>query len=353
MIDDLETLVSDCIHVEELLHRNGAQVIHGTLLRESDEAFRTIAERLEPSGLVPLLTEESGHVELQVRMLAPVKKARPWVNLVLFLTTICTTITAGAILAGTNPFTDPKNLLFGVPFSFALLLILGSHEFGHYFACKSQGIQATLPYFIPVPPPFFLLGTFGAVIRIKGPIRDKKGLLRVGAAGPIVGFLVAIPIVIIGLRLSDFTPLSRMQGHMFLGNSVIFWGLTKLLTQSPPFGYDLSLHPVAFAGWVGMFITALNLLPIGQLDGGHISYAMFGRRSKWIAVPFLAAMVVLGIYWRGWHVWVILVLVLVKVKHPPPLNDVTPLDDSHKIISVISWLIFALTFVPIPFRICG
>jgi len=350
-MNDLTALVSDCITIEELFERKGTPVIRGTLLMSSDRAFKTLTSRLKPLHLFPILREKNEKVELQIREILEQKTRKPWINFVLFATTILTTILAGSFLSGANPFSNPKNLILGVPFSLALLLILGSHELGHYFACKSRGIQATLPYFIPVPPPIFPLGTFGAIIRIKAHIQDKKGLIEVGAAGPIIGFIFAVPIAILGLLLSSFQPIiPETPQILILGNSLIFWALTELFTN-PPTGYGLSLHPIAFAGWVGMFITALNLLPVGQLDGGHISYALLGKKSKFVAWPLIGIMAILGIYWLGWLVWAMLILLLLGIKHPPPLDDITPLDKTHKIIGYLSLFIFIITFVPVPFQI--
>ena len=380
MIDNLEALVSDCIQVDELFYQDGFPIIRGRLLMEASKVFEIICERLKPFNLIPILRilrsprrmrgarddirdkdgkscqcgepRQSGEVELQVRAFFQSQPTRVWLNCVLLLVTICSTILAGSFLAGVDPFIDIKNLLKGIPFSITLLLILGAHEFGHYFACKLQGIQATLPYFIPAPPPIFPLGTFGAVIRIKSPIKDKKSLVKIGAMGPIIGFCVAIPIVIIGLKLSKFALLSPTSEHIFLGNSIVFWALTNLFTNSPPIGYDLSLHPVAFAGWVGMFVTAINLLPVGQLDGGHISYALLGNNFKFITFPIIGIMILCGLFfWPGWLFWAILIVAFIGLRHPPPLNDITPLDRQHKFIGIGSMFIFIITFVPIPFKV--
>ena len=229
-------------------------------------------------------------------------------------------------------------------------MILAAHELGHYFACKSNGIKATLPYFIPMPPPFFLLGTFGAVIRINSPIPNKSSLIKIGAAGPIAGFIVALPIVIIGIKLSRYELLSTLKGGLTLGNSIIFLGLTKLFAPPlPGIGYDLALHPIAFAGWVGMFVTAMNLLPVGQLDGGHINYAALGSKARLVSLPFIAIMAVLGIYWPGWLVWALLNVIIIGIRHPPVLNDITGLSKAEKYTALICLIIFILTFVPIPF----
>ncbi len=348
---DIEALVSDCIAIEEHIEDKGIPVIRGTLLIDSEQAFKIIAERLKPFNLTPLLIKKNKKVEFRIREVPKQKPSKSWINLVLFIATIFTTIVAGSFLAGANPFNIPKDLLLGIPFSIALLLIIGSHELGHYFACKRRGIRATLPYFLPAPPPF-PIGTFGAIIKIKAPIQDKKGLIEVGAAGPIIGFILAIPITIIGLQLSSIQPTiaEAMTNRILLGNSLMFWALSELFTNVPV-GYDLSLHPVAFAGWVGMLITALNLIPIGQLDGGHISYALLGKKAKFIAWPFIGLMVFLGTYWMGWIIWAIFILVLIGIKHPPPLDDVTPLDTPHKIMGYVSLFIFTIAFTPVPFKI--
>ncbi|MDI6839978.1 MAG: site-2 protease family protein [bacterium] len=350
-MDDIESLVSDCINVEEHSYRNGIPVICGTLLIEAEQAFKLISDRLKGFNLLPVFRKKEGKIELRIVELPKIREEKRWVNLVLLIATVITTVFAGSFLSGVNPFENLKYISYGIPFSFTLLLILGSHELGHYFACRHRNISATLPYFIPVPPPIFPLGTFGAIIRIKAPISDKKGLVEVGAAGPVTGFIMAIPITIIGLKLSKFIPASQIKGAIFLGNSLLFWTLTKLFASHPPIGYELSLHPIAFSGWVGMFVTAINLLPLGQLDGGHISYALLGERVKFIPWIMIGLMLALGIYWPGWWMWSILILVIIGIKHPPPLNSITQLDLQHRIIGVIALFIFVITFIPVPFRV--
>jgi len=360
-ISQIESLVSDCIRIDRHETTLRFLIFYGTLLRESKEAFETIKDRLKPLELVPFLRKSGEGVELRVASLRKVARGKPIINFVLFLTTILTTTLAGSILAKGNLPLNLGELLLGIPFSFTLLLILGSHELGHYFACKRLGIEATLPFFIPVPPPF-LLGTFGAVIRIKSPIEDKRGLVEVGAAGPIIGFIIAIPITIIGLKLSSLVPVAEVAGKagiFTLGDSLIFSLLTKAFVKIPPGDYTLLLHPVAFSGWVGLFITALNLLPVSQLDGGHIAYALFGKLHSRIGLGTVGILLILGIVgiyaprggWVGFLIWVIVISLIIGIRHPPPLNDITPLDIKHKIIGWISIFILVLTFVPVPFRI--
>lgn len=315
-------------------------------------SFALLKKRIIEFNLLPIFTKSrDGRTILTLHEWHPPKKSNTWINLVLFITTVFTTLWVGGMLARPDEFTFPGGLIYGIPFSFTLLVILGSHEFGHYFACKIRGINATLPYFIPVPPPS-PLGTFGAVIRIKSPIDDKNALIEVGAAGPLVGLIIAIPAMIIGLILSEIVPMSYVEEGITLklGNSILTLILTNVFFKEPIEGV-LLFHPVAWAAWIGMFVTAVNLLPVGQLDGGHISFAMFSKRHKMIGWIFIAILLVLGIvYWPGFIVWAVLVSIL-GVRHPPPLNMVEPLDKKHKIIGIISIVAFAITFVPAPFTL--
>lgn len=347
-MDELENLLTDFISIEESLYQEGMFVFYGTLLQDGRKAFDTIGNRLNPLNLMPVLRKRGTQVELRIVPAPSVPKNKIWLNLVLFVATLITTIFAGSFLAGANPLEDPGLMISGIPFSLSLLLILGTHEFGHYFACKANGISATLPYFIPFPGS--PIGTFGAVIRIKSPIQDKNRLVEVGASGPICGFIFAIVISIIGLKLSKVVPFQ--EGQISMGNSLIFWFLSKLFAQAPPPGYDIFLHPVAFAGWVGMFVTAANLLPLGQLDGGHISYAFVENKTKFIAYPIIAILAFLGIFWPGWLLLMVIVVLGIRLKHPPPLNNVSPLDLKHKIIGISALIVFVLAFIPVPFNVC-
>jgi membrane-associated protease RseP (regulator of RpoE activity) len=214
---------------------------------------------------------------------------------------------------------------------------------------RKEGVAVSLPYFIPVPPPFFL-GTFGAIIRIKSPIEDKGSLVKVGSIGPILGFFLAIPITVIGLKLSPTSPSPPSSG-LFLGNSFIFWILTETVIKVPD-SYSVSLHPIAFAGWVGFFITAINLLPVGQLDGGHISYGLFGRKAKVVGIGVVVLMVCLATLWLGWLVWASLALGVIGIKHPPPINDIKKIGKKEKILGGLGFLILGLCFTPMPFKIC-
>ncbi len=237
----------------------------------------------------------------------------------------------------------------GFLFSVFLLLILGTHEFGHYWASRRNNVKASLPFFIPAPP-IFIAGTFGAFIQIKELIPNRRALMEIGAAGPIAGFIVAVPVLILGLFLSETTAADPIYGISF-GSSILLAGLSKLILGVTPLSTEINiqLHPIAFAGWIGMFVTALNLLPIGQLDGGHIMYALFKVRYNFFAKLFFILLFPLGYFWHGWLFWAFMIA-LVGFR-PAPLIDESILPDrKHKIIGYVSIIIFLLTFIPVPFE---
>lgn len=270
---------------------------------------------------------------------------------VLFLATIITTVVAGALYQGADILGHPATLVAGIPFSASLILILGTHELGHYAASRRHGVSTTLPVFIPGPPIPPMIGTFGAVIRIKSPITTKSALVDIGAAGPLSGFVVAIVVTAIGLKFSTVMPVPSVTGALGLGSSLIFKLITYLTVGTTPPGYDVMLHPVAFAGWIGMFVTAMNLLPIGQLDGGHIVYALIGRRHRSFSIAMIAVLVALGFYsWTGWFVWAALIS-FIGMWHPPIEDQDAPMDARHRATTVAAIAVFVLTFMPTPFYI--
>ena len=272
------------------------------------------------------------------------------VPLILFILTVFTTIIAGALQKGVNPFQEPLRLIEGIPFSLTLLTILLTHELGHFFASRTHGVQASLPYFIPAPPPF-LAGTFGAVIKTRSPIMDKRALLDIGAIGPLAGFLTSIVVTVIGLNFSTIITIPEEKEVLGLGSSLIFSILSYLVIGPVPEGQDILLNPIAFAGWIGFFITSLNLLPIGQLDGGHIIYAVFGKWHRLISITMIVTLTVFGIFtWQGWLFWAILVTLL-GIKHPPLMEGQIALDRKRKIIGWLSLAVFVLTFIPLPIAI--
>ncbi len=290
---------------------------------------------------------------------------------ILFLLTAATTLFAGAIMRGGSPLRDPSALWRGLPFSFTLMTILLTHEMGHYITSRRHGVRATLPYFIPAPPVPFLIGTFGAFIRMKSPILRKQPLLLIAASGPIVGFLASVVAIWVGLRWSvvvDVKPPSGfnvgaplllrlvspwlVDGHGISGgilSTSVLHTVGLILPDGEGIPRLLSLHPVAFAGWIGLFVTSLNLIPIGQLDGGHVMYAIAGERQRAISIAMVAALIFLGmIGWPGWYLWAFLTAVL-GLRHPPILDPERRLDRPHRLIGWATFLIFLLTFIPEPF----
>jgi len=250
-------------------------------------------------------------------------------------------------MEGVNPLKNPLLIFKGIPFSVTLMLILGIHELGHFTFARKHNVDATLPYFIPAPT---FIGTFGAFIKMRSPIRKRLALVEIGAAGPIAGFIVALPALFIGISMSDIVEKTGEVG-MRLGDSLITKIATLIIYPGLSNNMELLLHPVGFAAWIGMLVTMLNLLPIGQLDGGHISYALLGKWSSKVAWGALAVCVVLGAFSLNWLIWALLVFLLIRVKHPPILDDYTPLTGRELIIGVIALLIFILTFIPIPFHV--
>ena len=254
------------------------------------------------------------------------------------------------VLLGSTLFTT--YLAGGKLYALSLFLILGAHEFGHYFAGVRNGVRTTLPLFIPAPPGLFLLGTFGAMIAIKDPIPNRRVLMEIGAAGPIAGFIVAVPILIIGLFLSEIVVPTGQSGFSF-GSSIIMIVLSKAILGVTPLSVDfnIQLHPIALAGWVGLFVTAINLFPIGQLDGGHILYALIGKKSQIWAKFFFVFLLSLVYFWPNWGVWAILLLVLTRFKSAPLDDDEVLLKRIHKRAGYAAIIIFFLTFIPIPIEL--
>ncbi len=273
--------------------------------------------------------------------LSPVKK-NWWLFYILLITTLVTTI-----LAGGRQY-EAFSLREGLLFSISLLLILGAHEFGHYWASTKNGVQSTLPYFIPAPP-IFIAGTFGAFIQIKQRIPNRMVLLEIGAAGPIAGFVIALPMLMVGLHLSSVSPAIGTGGISYGSSFILNICSEYILGVDPSSPYiNIHLHPIAFAGWIGMLITALNLMPVGQLDGGHIIYAIAPGKHNAIGKIFFAGLFPLGYFWPGWFFWAAMIA-LMGFKTAPLKEDVGKLRATHIVLGFISMIIFILTFIPIPF----
>lgn len=282
-----------------------------------------------------------------------IPRRRPWLNVLLVVATLITTTAAGAAHQGVNVLEDPRRWAVGLPYGIGLMLVLGVHEMGHYLAARHHRISASLPYFIPIP---FSLGTFGAFISMSGTMRTRRQLFDVGVAGPLAGLAVAIPALVIGLQWSRVLPVEAGMGGP-LGHgvdvhaSILLALISKLAIGDAMLrGHYLVLHPLAFAGWLGVMITALNLLPVGQLDGGHVAHALLGKaRGDWIGKFALVAMVLLGLLvWSGLLFWALLILLIGGTKGAEPQDDTTPLDGRRRALAFATFALLALIIVPFP-----
>ncbi len=275
-------------------------------------------------------------------------KKFPFLHLILFVLTLLSTLTVGAIQTGVDILKEPDKIYKGLPFALTLIIILLSHELSHYFTSKRHGVKATLPYFIPAPT---IIGTFGAFIKMKSPIVTRKALIDIGASGPIAGFILSVVATIAGLGMSEVVSIEQTKGSLGLGDSILFSFLSRVILGVTPAEHDILLNPVAFAGWIGLFVTSINLIPVGQLDGGHIAYALFGERQLRLSFILVMLMGLLGLLlWEGWFVWAILLLIL-GLRHPPVIHWEMPLDSKRRFVGVLAFLIFILTFIPVPFMI--
>jgi len=287
-------------------------------------------------------------------------RERYWLHVVLLAATILTTTIVGGEhwLAfksdfGTReiPTTPAMFLLRGLWYALTVLAILGAHELGHYLACRYYRISATLPYFLPIPFP--LTGTAGAFIRIRQPIVSKASLFDIGVAGPFAGFLIAVPALLIGMTLSTLVPLPPDFSGLELGEPLLLKAAEWLVFGSVPDELSVNLHPMAFAAWFGLLATALNLFPIGQFDGGHISYAVFGPRALYVTIATVAIAVGLCFYSSSWIVWTALAVGLLTRfgwRHPPTWDDHVPLDRTRRWVALGALLVFLLCFTPVPIQ---
>jgi membrane-associated protease RseP (regulator of RpoE activity) len=260
---------------------------------------------------------------------------RDWLHVLLFVLTIGST-----------------TLRWGWAYSATIIAILGCHELGHYIACRHYDVDASLPFFLPPPPQLTLSGTLGAFIRIREPIRYKRWLFDIGIAGPIAGFVIAVPALFIGIALSHFEPFRAAQG-VLLGDPLLVKFFSWLIWGTAPDSEILVLHPIGLGAWFGLLVTALNLFPIGQLDGGHISYTVFGKRSTSVTLAMIVVAIALSYRSATWIVWTIVVTAMLfafGVNHPPVLDEDVPLDGSRKLLAVFALVMFALCFTPVPIQ---
>lgn len=387
-IETLTSLVARVFQIEDVtsgdLQRGFIARYRGKLKENEHEdsaaLYDRLAESLEPHRLTPLFrVEDDRHVIVLIPAKASGDTGNPSTNIILFVLTVLSVMLAGAQPEGPIPSDTwgqilalAKSIFTGWPFALSLLGILVAHEFGHYFMSRYHKTPATLPYFIPLP--LSPLGTMGAAIIMRAIPKNKRVLFDIGVAGPLAGLVVAIPVLLYGLSLSTLGPIEPNPNGFIEGNSLIYL-LAKYLTfgqllpapaqpqdllywlryfftgQPVPFGgMDVFIHPVAFAGWAGILVTSLNLIPAGTLDGGHVIYALFGDKAR-KAFPFiLAILFALGFAWNGWWMWAVLLFWLGRV-HAEPLDQITRLDPPRRLLALAMIFIFILTFIPVPFML--
>jgi membrane-associated protease RseP (regulator of RpoE activity) len=347
--------------------------------QDTAQAYDQLLQALCGLNVTPLFRlEENRHVVVLLKGVIQPKPTKIWGNILFFILTVLCVMFTGAVSATGYIPTNINDwftfMLSGLPFALALMAILVCHEFGHYLAGRYHKTVVTLPFFIPFP--LSLFGTMGAFIQLKEPPKNRRILLDIGIAGPLAGLIVAIPILLLGLYLSPIEklPFNLPVGQIFEGNSILYL-LLKFIVKGQflpqPFNYstldpilywiryfftgsplpagglDVTLHPIAWAGWAGLLVTALNLIPAGQLDGGHIMYVLLGKRTIKLLPFILAVLVLLGFAWSGWWFWAALIFFLGRF-HAEPLDQITPLDSKRKVLAILGVLVFFLVFMPVP-----
>ena len=371
--DRLRRNVDDVLAVRDRQIHGGIVLFRGELMTEPARALDLLIDRFRPLGYTPYLREEAGLVTLQALPLTePTTRWRVGVNVALFVLTCLSTLLAGLSFVGSPTFdalrSDPSaaRFLAGVPFAFTLLAILGVHELGHYFTARHYRASVSLPYFIPAP---FLFGTLGAIILMRSPARDRNSLFDIAAAGPLAGLAVALPAGLLGFAWSSVVPVPQ-GGYLAFGDSLLTWGLSYLRFGHIPPGYMLFTHPMADAAWAGFLVTALNLFPVGQLDGGRIAYALFGRRHRAIGKATVVGLLLFGaasFFWSlrapggdivsalavslNWFVWAGVISLLVGFHHSPPLDDLSPLSWGRRAIGIACLILLVLMLPPFLFQI--
>ncbi len=348
------------------------------LVADSEAAYDLIAERWHKHDYTPIFRRYQGQVAViaQPGILVTPKPRNPWLNLGLAIATIVSVQFSGAIYACQCVPTTLADWLGGTPMMLSMMVILLAHEFGHYFAGRIHKVAVTLPYFIPLPV-ISPVGTLGAFIQLRSPFKTKRQLFDIGVAGPLGGLIFAIPLTILGVLNSPLHRLTRDGTSLLEGNSILYMAIKYLVHGQilpsfdqyadlpvwreyllvlagiipPGNGSDILIGPVAFAAWFGLFVTAMNLLPVGQLDGGHIIYCLLGDKARWLGIALVGLMVAAGIvWWSGWLLWAFLVFFVIGTGHPPPLNDLVELGPGRKILTYVMIALIIILFMPNPLQ---
>jgi hypothetical protein len=321
--------------------------------------FDQLRQELWPMNYIPTIRQATGETVVEVLRRPVSTNVRPYANMVLLVLTAFTCFFAGAFLwvsyQGGTGLTTSALYWGGLTFALPLMAILGFHELAHYLVARRHNVEASLPFFVPMPPPFVIFGTFGAFISLREPIPDRRTLIDIGASGPLAGFALAVPITFLGLFLSYHDPvtlsvnncgpvfLTVPYGDLIIGSSALYYALSLFF----PAALIVNLNPLALAGWVGLLVTSINLLPAGQLDGGHVFRALAGPRATWVSWGAVGVLFVLGLYYPGWWIFAFLILIL-GPRHPPPLNDITPLTWKRQLLGAAAVVILVTGFVVIP-----
>jgi Zn-dependent protease len=356
VLDQLQAAVTEVLDIYQTnLHPPPpASVVYtGRLRMDSESAYSRLDERCTPLDYQVVLTsdEQDRHVVMAIKGRVKLRPRKLWPNAVLLLLTVLSLLYVGALHEAAMQ--DETSLTFatfwrGWPYAASIILILGAHELGHYFAARYHRVNVTLPYFIPLPFGFF--GTLGAFIQLREPMRNRKILFDVGAAGPLAGFVVAIPILMIGLATSNIEQLPD-ENYIIEGDS-LFYATAKFAVFGrflPNSEEDVFINQLAKAGWTGLFITGLNLIPVGQLDGGHVVFTLMGRQARRLYMPIMSGFFVLSLFNSAWWIWLFLLLFLGRA-YAVPLDTVTPLDQRRRWLAYATLMIFVLVFVPNPLQ---
>ncbi len=352
-LGELRAALSDLFYIYDVTVLNEQQVrFRGRLRLDSEHAYEILYRRVRPLHFVPFFRRDGDdHVVVFVRGELPRARARLGLALVLFLATVVSVLFAG--LTQSDGQTLLEAALDAGFFASTLLVILVAHEMGHYIVSRYYNTPVSLPYFIPAP--IFLFGTMGAVIRMVAPPRNRRQWLHIAAAGPLAGLIFAIPLTFIGLLLSPVEPLPPGGGYIMEGNSLLYL-LLKVIAFGrilPSHGEDVFLHPMAWAGWGGLLVTAMNLIPAAQLDGGHVARALLGRQGgRWLTYGIILALLGLGVLWQGWMLWALIIFIFSRVE-VEPLDDITEPTFADRVLAAIMLVLFVLLFPPIPLKVVG